>query len=54
MLGQLGESRLVAAIDSDIAGEQSHARPDADTSGPLRNIHRRVGTAIFSNPLAGR
>ena len=26
VLGQLGESRLVAAIDSDIAGSQSHAR----------------------------
>jgi transposase len=26
VLGQLGESRLLAAIDSDIAGDQSHAR----------------------------
>jgi hypothetical protein len=55
VLGQLGESRLVAAIDSDIAGEQSHARAlDADTSGPLRNIHRRVGTAIFFESSGGQ
>src|SRR5208282_2527468 len=39
VLGQLGESRLVAAIDTDIAGEQSHARAlDADAKGPLRDI----------------
>jgi len=55
VLGQLGESRLVAAIDSDIAGGQSHARAlDADTSGPLRNIHRRVGTAIFFESSGGQ
>ena len=34
VLGQLGESRLVPAIDTDIAGGQSHARAlDADTAG---------------------
>jgi hypothetical protein len=55
VLGQLGESRLVAAIDSDIAGEQSHARAlDADTKGALRNIHRRVGTAIFFESSGGQ
>lgn len=55
VLGQLGESRLVAAIDSDIAGDHSHARAlDADTSGPLRNIHRRVGTAIFFESTGGQ
>ncbi len=55
VLGQLGESRLVAAIDSDIAGKHSHARAlDADTSGPLRNIHRRVGTAIFFESSGGQ
>ncbi|MFY9542495.1 MAG: DUF499 domain-containing protein, partial [Dethiobacteria bacterium] len=55
VLGQLGESRLVAAIDSDIAGAQAHARAlDADTSGPLRNIHRRVGTAIFFESSGGQ
>jgi len=48
VLGQLGESRLVAAIDTDLAGEQSHSKAlDADTKGPLRDIHRRVGTAIL-------
>ena len=48
VLGQLGEPRLGAAIDSDIAGEYSHAKAlDADTKGPLREIHRRVGTAIL-------
>ena len=55
VLGQLGESRLAAAIDSDIAGDHSHARAlDADTAGPLRNIHRRVGTAIFFESSGGQ
>jgi hypothetical protein len=55
MLGQLGESRLVAAIDSDISGAQAHARAlDADTKGPLRNIHRRVGTTILFESSGGQ
>jgi hypothetical protein len=55
ILGQLGEFRLVAAIDADIAGEQSHARAlDADTKGPLRDIHRRVGTAILFESSGGQ
>ncbi|MFZ5928393.1 MAG: DUF499 domain-containing protein [Acidobacteriota bacterium] len=55
VLGQLGESRLLAAIDADIAGEQSHARAlDADTKGPLRDIHRRVGTAILFESSGGQ
>lgn len=55
VLGQLGESRLVAAIDSDVAGEHAHARAlDADTKGPLRNLHRRVGTAIFFESSGGQ
>lgn len=55
VLGQLGESRLVAAIDSDIVGKQSHARAlDADTTGLLRNIHRRVGTAMFFESSGGQ
>jgi hypothetical protein len=55
VLGQLGESRLVAAIDSDIAGEQSRARAlDADIKGPLRDIHRRVGTAILFESSGGQ
>ncbi len=55
VLGQLGESRLVAAIEADIAGEQSHARAlDADTKGVLRDIHRRVGTAILFESSGGQ
>ena len=55
VLGQLGESRLMAAIDSDISGEQSHARAlDADTKGALRNIHRRVATTILFESSGGQ
>ncbi len=55
VLGQLGESRLVAAIDTDIAGEQAHSKAlDADTKGPLRDIHRRVGTAILFESSGGQ
>jgi hypothetical protein len=55
VLGQLGESRLLAAIDSDISGAQSHARAlDADTKGALRNIHRRVGTTILFESSGGQ
>jgi hypothetical protein len=67
VLGQLGESRLVAAIDTDLAGEQSDSKAlDADTKGPLRDNpparrHRdpvrvlrradRQGRAPFGTPL---
>lgn len=55
VLGQLGESRLIAAIDADIAGDQAHCRAlDADTKGPLRDIHRRVGTAILFESSGGQ
>jgi Protein of unknown function (DUF499) len=55
VLGQLGESRLGAAIDTDIAGEVAHAKAlDADTKGPLRDIHRRVGTAILFESSGGQ
>ncbi|QAA76831.1 MAG: hypothetical protein BIP78_1065 [Candidatus Bipolaricaulis sibiricus] len=55
ILGQLGEPRLDAAIRSDIAGEHSHAEAlDADTKGPLRDIHRRVGTAILFESSGGQ
>ena len=56
VLGQLGEPRLMAAIDTDIAGVQSHARAlDADTKeGPLRDIHRRVATAILFESSGGQ
>jgi hypothetical protein len=55
VLGQLGESRLIAAIDTDIAGTQSHARAlDADTKGSLRDIHRRVATVILFESSGGQ
>ncbi|MDW8362488.1 MAG: DUF499 domain-containing protein [Myxococcales bacterium] len=55
VLGQLGESRLVVAIEADIAGEHAHARAlDADHRGPLRDIHRRVGTAILCESSGGQ
>jgi len=55
ILGQLGESRLHAAIEADIAGDHSHAKAlDADTKGPLREIHRRVGTAILFESSGGQ
>ncbi len=55
VLGQLGESRLLNAIETDIAGQASHARAlDADTSGPLRDIHRRVATAILFESSGGQ
>ncbi len=55
VLGQLGESRLLAAITTDIADVHSHARAlDADTKGPLRDIHRRVGTAILFESSGGQ
>ena len=55
VLGQLGEARLDTAIDADIAGKTSHARPlDADAKGALRDIHRRVGTAILFESSGGQ
>ena len=55
VLGQLGESRLSAAIETDIAGDHSHARAlDADTKGVLRDIHRRVGSAILFESTGGQ
>jgi hypothetical protein len=55
VLGQLGESRLASAIETDIAGVQSHARVlDADSKGPLKFIHRRVGAAILFESSGGQ
>jgi hypothetical protein len=55
VLGQLGENRLNIAIDTDIAGDHSHARAlDADTKGSLREIHRRVGAAILFESSGGQ
>ena len=55
VLGQLGESRLDAAIDADLAGKMAHARAlDADATGALRDIHRRTGTAILFESSGGQ
>ncbi len=55
VLGQLGEPRLTAAIEHDIAGPNSHAKAlDADTKGALRDIHRRVGAAILFESSGGQ
>ena len=55
VLSQLGEPRLVPAIDADISGPQSHARAlDADTKGPLRDIHCRVATTILFESSGGQ
>ena len=55
MLGQLGESRLMAAIDADISGPHSHARAlDADSKGALKDIHRRVATTILFESSGGQ
>lgn len=55
ILGQLGESRLLGAIQADLTDEHSHARAlDVDTKGPLRDLHRRVGTTILFESSAGQ
>lgn len=48
VLGQLGKSRQLVAIGTDIASERSHTRAqDADTPGALRDFQRRVGATIL-------
>ena len=55
VLGQLGEARLDAAIEADIAGPVPHAKAlDADAQGVLRDIHRRVGTTILFESSGGQ
>ena len=55
VLGQLGESRLDAAIEADLAGRMAHARAlDTDATGALRDIHRRTGTAILFESSGGQ
>ena len=55
VLGQLGESRLSAAIEADIAGAQAHARAlDGDTKAALRDIHRRVGSTMLFESSGGQ
>ena len=54
VLAQLGERRLSTAIDADLAGQSARAKPlDADTKGPLRDIHKRVGTAMLFESSGG-
>ena len=55
VLGQLGESRLDVAIEADLAGPMAHAKAlDADAKGALRDIHRRVGTAVLFESSGGQ
>ena len=55
VLGQLGEVRLDVAIEADLAGPMAHAQAlDVDAQGPLRDIHRRVGTAILFESSGGQ
>ncbi len=47
--------RLDAALNSDIAGERNKATAlDADSKGPLKGIHQRVGTAILFESSGGQ
>ena len=55
VLGQLGEARLDVAIEADLAGPMAHAKAlDVDAQGILRDIHRRVGTAILFESSGGQ
>ena len=55
VLGQLGETRLDVAIDADLAGPMAHAKAlDVDATGALRDIHRRVGTAVLFESSGGQ
>ena len=55
VLGQLGEARLDAAIEADLAGPTAHAAAlDADAKGPLRDLHRRVGAAVLFESSGGQ
>jgi hypothetical protein len=55
VLRQIGEPKLSAAIEADIAGTHCHAAAlDGDTKGVLRGIHRNVGAAIFFECSGGQ
>lgn len=55
ILGVLGEPKLNAAIEADIAGPMSHAAAlDVDSKGSLRSIHTRVATAILFESSGGQ
>ena len=43
------------AIEADLAGPMAHAKAlDVDTQGTLRDIHRRVGTAVLFESSGGQ
>ena len=55
VLGQLGEARLDAAIEADLAGPTAHAQAlDVDATGTLRDIHRRVGATVLFESSGGQ
>ncbi|MGH7459906.1 MAG: DUF499 domain-containing protein [Pseudomonas sp.] len=55
VLGQLGEPRLTIPIETDIAGDHSHAKAlDATVQGPLARIHRRVASTMFFESSGGQ
>ena len=55
VLGQLGEVRLDAAIEADLAGPVARSQAlDVDAQGALRDIHRRVGTTIMFESSGGQ
>ena len=56
VLGQLGESRLDAAIDADLAGDDGPCQTSRCGCHrcALRDIHRRVGTAILFESSGGQ
>lgn len=55
ILGQLGEARLLGAIQADLTDAHSHGRAlDVDTKGALRDLHRRVGTTILFESSGGQ
>lgn len=55
VLAQLGEARLDAAIEADVAGPLAHARVlDQDARGALRGIHQRVATTILFESSGGQ
>ncbi len=55
VLGQIGEQRLDTAIDADVAGDTSHASAlDVDIKGAMRDLHRRVGTAMLFESSGGQ
>lgn len=55
VLSELGDQLLNVAIDTDLAGDTARAKPlDADAKGALRDIHKRVGTAMLFESSGGQ